>query len=378
MTVWIVFAAMTAAAIVLVLAPLARAGSRVAATSGSGAQVYRDQLAEIDRDLAAGLIGKSEASAARIEVSRRLIAADAQEGRAAGSDGTRRRRIVAVAAFVVLPLVAAVGYGLGGQPGVPAQPLAQRLQGVPDRNDYASLVARIEAHLSTRPEDGRGWEVIAPVYLLMGRIPDAVRARSNALRLLGSTADRETDLAEAQIVQAQGVVTVEAKAGIARALALEPDHPKAGYFLGLAAEQDGKPEEARRIWARLVSVAPQGAPWLDLLRREIARLDGSSPEASQTPPTAPPATGPQAAAPAAPPPQVTSGAIRGMVDGLAARLAADGSDFEGWLRLVRSYAVLGEGARAREAAAKAREHFGAETDKMTRLDALMRELGIGG
>jgi cytochrome c-type biogenesis protein CcmH len=376
LTVWIVFAAMTAAAIFLVLAPLARGGRQLAAASGSGAQVYRDQLAEIDRDRAAGLIGEAEAAAARIEVSRRLIAATAAETAAADPGSSAwRRRAVALAAFVVLPVVALVGYGLGGRPDLPGQPLAQRLQGAPDRNDLASLVARVEAHLAANPQDGRGWEVVAPVYLRMGRIPDAVRARANALRLLGPTADRETDLAEALIIQAQGVVTAEAKAGLSRAVALEAHHPKAGYFLGLAAEQDGRPEEARRIWTRLIEVAPEGAPWIDLLRREIARLGGTD----QAPP-APPATplAPQAAAPAAPPAPVGPDQIRGMVEGLAARLAADGSDFEGWLRLVRSYAVLGDAARARDAAAKARERFGAEADKMTRLDALVRELGFGG
>lgn len=365
---------MTAAAIFLVLAPLARGGKQLAAASGSGSQVYRDQLAEIDRDRAAGLIGEAEAAAARIEVSRRLIAATAAETAASDDRGgsALRRRLVALAAFVVLPAVALVGYGLGGRPDLPGQPLAQRLQATPDRNDLASLVARVEAHLAANPEDGRGWEVVAPVYLRMGRIPDAVRARANALRLLGSTADRETDLAEALIIQAQGVVTAEAKAGLSRAVALEAHHPKAGYFIGLAAEQDGRPEEARRIWTRLIEVAPKGAPWLDLLRREIARLGG----ADQPAPAAP--AGPQAAAPAAPTAPVGPDQIRGMVEGLAARLAADGSDFEGWLRLVRSYAVLGDAARARDAAAKARERFGAEADKMTRLDALVRELGFGG
>jgi cytochrome c-type biogenesis protein CcmH len=376
LTVWIVFAAMTAAAIFLVLAPLARGGRQLAAAAGSGAQVYRDQLAEIDRDRAAGLIGEAEAAAARIEVSRRLIAATAAETAAADPGSSAwRRRAVALAAFVVLPVVALVGYGLGGRPDLPGQPLAQRLQGAPDRNDLASLVARVEAHLAANPQDGRGWEVVAPVYLRMGRIPDAVRARANALRLLGPTADRETDLAEALIIQAQGVVTAEAKAGLSRAVALEAHHPKAGYFLGLAAEQDGRPEEARRIWTRLIEVAPEGAPWIDLLRREIARLGGTD----QPAPVAPgPSPAPQAAAPAAPPAPVGPDQIRGMVEGLAARLAADGSDFEGWLRLVRSYAVLGDAARARDAAAKARERFGAEADKMTRLDALVRELGFGG
>jgi len=359
LTIWLAIAAMTGAAILAVLLPLSRTAGAVPA--GVDVAVYRDQLAEIGRDAEAGLIGAAEAEAARIEVSRRLIAAADHHESHDLAGATRRRRIVAIAAIVVIPVIAALTYGLRGQPNYPAQPLAERQRAAPAQTDMAGLIGRIEAHLAANPEDGRGWEVIAPVYLRLGRVPDALRARANALRILGATADREADLAEAQTIAAGGVVTAEARAGFERALALGPGHPKAGYFMGIAAEQDGKPEEARAMWMRLVESAPAGAPWIGLLQSEIARLGG-------TPvPAAPAATAP------APPPD-----IRAMVDGLAARLAADGSDFEGWMRLLRSYAVLGEAAKAREAAATVRQRFAAEADKITRLDGLMNELGIGG
>jgi len=360
--IWLAIAAMTCAAVFAVLIPL----SRRTATIGDARDVavYKDQLAEVDRDAAAGLIGPAEAEAARIEVSRRLIAAaERASAEGAAREGTvRRRRIAAVAAIIIVPAVAALTYGLRGQPGYPGQPLAERQRAAPQQNDVATLIGRIEAHLAANPEDGRGWEVVAPVYLRMGRVPDAVRARANAMRLLGATADREADLAEAQTMAAGGVVSAEAKAGFERALVLGPGHPKAGYFLGLAAEQDGKPEEARAQWTRMIGEAPADAPWLGLLRSEIARLGGTVPQAEATAPRATP--GPAE--------------IRAMVDGLAQRLAADGSDFDSWLRLVRSYVVLGEGDKAREAAANARRRFAAEADKIARLDSLVNELGIGG
>lgn len=349
--VWTMFALMTAAAVMAVLLPLARAR---AAVGGSDLAVYRDQLDEIGRDRDAGVIGAAEAEAARIEVSRRIIAAAERDGATALEGAGGRRRVAALAALVAVPLVAVVGYGLRGQPGYPGQPLAERRQQAPGQNDIATLIARIEAHLAANPEDGRGWEVVAPVYLRLGRAGEAVRARANALRLLGATADREADLAEAQVAAAGGVVTAEAKAGLERAIAQSADHPKAGYLLGLAAEQDGRPAEARAIWSRLIDIAPTNAPWLGVLRSEVARL------------------GPANA------PRPTASDIRGMVDGLAARLAADGSDFDGWLRLVRSYSVLGEADKARAAAASARQRFGTEADKIGQLDALMRELGMGG
>jgi cytochrome c-type biogenesis protein CcmH len=359
LTIWLAIAAMTAAAIFAVLLPLSR--PTPAAAAEMDVAVYKDQLAEIGRDAEAGLIGAAEAEAARVEVSRRLIAASERGAASAGEGATRRRRMVAVGAILVIPAVAAVAYGLKGQPGYSGQPLAERQRSAPAPTDMAGLIARIEAHLAANPGDGRGWEVVAPVYLRLGRVPDAVRARSNALRILGATADREADLAEAQTLAAGGVVTAEAKAGFERAVALGPGHPKAGYFIGLAAEQDGRPEEARALWAKLVTEAPAGAPWIGLLQAEIARLGGTPAPAAA--PSAPPAAPPD---------------IRAMVDGLAARLASDGSDFEGWMRLVRSYVVLGEAAKAREAAANARQRFAGEADKIGRLDGLVSELGIGG
>lgn len=366
MTVWLVFAVMTAAAVFVVLAPLARSGGAVAGRSGSDLAVYRDQLTELERDRAAGLIGPAEAEAARLEVSRRLIAAADQAEPAPGAS-QKRRRITAAAALIVVPLVVAVIYGPRGRPDYPGQPLAARQQPAPVDRDLATLIGRVEAHLAANPSDGRGWEVIAPVYVRLGRGDDAVRARTNALRLLGATADREADLAEALVLQGQGQVTAEARAGFERAMARDPDHPKARYFSGLAAEQAGRLDEARAIWIRLAEAAPPGAPWLPTVRADIARVGGTPPAVVETPP-----------APAAPSASPTPADIRNMVDGLAARLASDGSDFEGWLRLVRSYAVLGDVAKARQAAAEARGRFTAEADKVGRLDALVRELGLGG
>lgn len=356
MTVWLVFAVMTAAAIFAVLVPLARSREVAARSSGSDLAVYKDQLAEIGRDRHVGLIGEAEAEAARIEVSRRLIAAADQASPDFGSS-LRRRRIAAVAAIVLVPLVAAATYGTRGRPDYPGQPLAGRVRETPAERDLATLIGRVEAHLAANPGDGRGWEILGPIYARLGRGADAITARANALRLLGPTADREADLAEARVLEAQGQVTAEAKAGFERAIAIEPNHPKASYFVGLAAEQAGRPDEARAVWTRLAQAAPPGAPWLAPIQSEIVRLGGTPPPAPATP---------------------SATDIRGMVDGLAARLAADGSDFEGWLRLVRSYAVLGDGARARQAATEARHHFAAEAEKITRLDALVRELGLGG
>src|SRR5438067_230862 len=164
MMLWFVMALMTAAAIFAVLWPLAR---RTPLRSGSDIAVYRDQLDEIQRDRAAGLIGEAEAEAARIEVSRRLIgAADAQDatsGPLPAATAAWHRRLVAIIALVVLPIGAGAFYLDVGSPELPGQPLSAR---APDPQDQSidRLVAQVEAHLDRNPEDARGWEVVAPVY----------------------------------------------------------------------------------------------------------------------------------------------------------------------------------------------------------------------
>jgi len=134
------------------------------------------------------------------------------------------------------------------------------------------LLARVENHLAEKPDDGRGWELLAPLYLRLGRTADAVKARANALRLLGETAGRLADLGEALVADANGVVTANARAAFDRATALDGNQPKARFFLGLAAEQDGRKHEARKIWQALAASAPADAPYLPAVRAALERV----------------------------------------------------------------------------------------------------------
>jgi cytochrome c-type biogenesis protein CcmH len=363
MTLWLVFALMTAAAIFAVLWPLSRATTL---RSGSDVEVYRDQLEEIKRDRAAGLIGDSEAAAAQIEVSRRLIAAadaEAAVAQAPPDAMTRRRRAIAVLALTVLPAGALALYLAVGSPSVPGQPLASRAPA--ERQSIAQLVAQVEGHLAKNPDEGRGWEVIAPIYLRMGRFDDAVKARRRALELNGATAERQAGLGEALTAAANGVVTAEALAAFQAAVGLDADHVMARFFLGLAAEQDGRASEAAAAWRALLDRAPPNAPWADFIRAELARITGGPSEE-------------QVAAAADLPPEQRMAMIKSMIERLAERLGKDGSDIEGWLRLVRSYMVLGERERALAAAGEARRALAAEPDKLRRIDELVKGLGLDG
>jgi len=376
MTLWFVLALMTAAAIFAVLWPLSRREASL--RSGSDVAVYRDQLEEIRRDQAAGLIGESEAEAAQVEVSRRLIAAadaEAAAVAAAPAAATARRRVVAVAALVLLPVGAVALYLAVGAPMLPGQPLASR--GPAEQQTIAQMVAQVEAHLAKNPTEGRGWEVVAPIYLRMGRFEDAVKARRNALALNGPSADRHASLGEALTAAANGIVTAEALAQFKAAVALDPDHVMGRFFLGLAAEQDGRVSDAIAIWRALLDSAPPDARWTEFVRGELTRVTGGGGAGAPGGPSRGPSEEQVTAAKDLPPEQRIA-MIKGMVERLAERLGKDGSDVEGWLRLVRSYMVLGERERALAAASDARRALAAEPDKLKQIDELVKGLGLDG
>ena len=168
-------------------------------------------------------------------------AANAQRREAAGASG--RRRFAAVAAVgIVIPLIAVALYGVLGSPELPGQPLASRApnsEEALERSPIGQLLARVEAHLAENPNDGRGWEVVAPVYMKLERYDDAAKARRQAILLLGETPARDVDLGEAITAAANGVISDEAKVAFDRAIKLDAENYKAQFYLGLAAEQDG-------------------------------------------------------------------------------------------------------------------------------------------
>ncbi len=270
---WPLFVLMTAAAVFAVLWPLSRRQETPDPARETGLAVYRDQFAEIERDRARNLINEPEAKFAGVEVGRRLLAA--ADNIADFSQNSTARRAAALVALAGIPAVALGLYLLLGSPNLSGAPLSSRLAAAPENQDIALLVRRVESHLAELPDDGRGWEILAPIYLRMGRVNEAVKARTNALRLLGGNAEREVDLGEALVAEANGVVTAEARAAFERASVLDPRHPKARFFLGLAAEQDGRLKDAKIIWQDLVNDAPEGAPWLGVVRTALARLQAA-------------------------------------------------------------------------------------------------------
>jgi cytochrome c-type biogenesis protein CcmH len=374
MMLWLIMALMTAAAIFAVLWPLSR---RTPLATGSDIAVYRDQLDEIERDRASGLIAAREAEAARIEVSRRLLAAADTVAPTSPPDGmTGRRRAAALAALILLPLGAASLYLSLGSPQLTSQPLEARRGVSPEQSQIMELVARVEAHLEQNPDDGRGWEVIGPVYMRLGRYDDAVKARRSVLRLLGPNATREADLGEAITGAQNGIVTAEAKEAFDRAVALDSSDIRARYFLGLAAEQDGRPKEAAAVWRALLAEATADAGWAGFVRESLARVDPAAAAAPQPGPTLPGPSADDVAAAGEMSPEQRNTMVRSMVARLAERLKQDGTDVEGWLRLLRAYMVLGDKEQARAAADDARRALASDPEKLRRVDDVIKGLGI--
>ena len=367
MMLWFVFALMTAAAIFAVLWPLSRAGRPQ--QDGNEAAVYRDQLTEIDRDVATGLINPPEAAAARVEISRRLLAAVDNQPEVTSGSSVTLRRVAAVIALIGLPLVAAGLYYPLGSPELPDSPLAQRSRTPAVTQSLDKLVAQVEQHLEAEPADGRGWTILAPVLARLGRMDDAVHAVRNSITYSGENATRRADLGEALVAAAGGVVTGEAKAEFERAVTLNADEVKANYFLGLAAEQDGHAAEAAAIWRAMLAKAPPDAPWRPLIQSALVRVGG----------TPAPALSNDAMAAAKDMSETDRTAmIRSMVERLATRLHQNGDDVEGWLRLVRAYMVLGDADKAKAASSDARQAVAKDPQRLRELNDGLKNLGLDG
>jgi cytochrome c-type biogenesis protein CcmH len=346
MVFWIVAAALTLAACMAVLLPLTRARPADAAHASHDIEVYRDQLQELDRDAARGLIDAQAAEQARAEIARRILKAKPDETTPARRSAGLAR-VAGLAAVVALPLVSWGLYGLVGAPGMPGEPLATRLARNPAENTVDELIARAERHLAENPGDARGWEVLGPVYMRQGRYADAVTAWTNSIRIAGSNAARETGLGEATTAAAGGVVTAEARAAFERALADNPNEPKARFILANALAQEGKFAEAASAWRALKLTLAADSPWNGPVDAAIGEAEARLADA---------APGPDAAAVAAAgamSPEEQRQMIEGMVANLDEKLKDNPDDLDGWQRLIRSYVVLGREADAKAALGRA-------------------------
>lgn len=368
--IWAVLAAMTAFAVAVLALPLRRA-RKVVARAAYDLAVYRDQLVELERDAARGLVDPAEAQAARAEIGRRMLAA-AGTAEAADPAPAAGLRPMALAFAVAAPLAALSLYLASGSPRLPDRPYASRLDGGEESGEarIARLVGELQRRATERPDDPEIWQRIAVGLGALGRFDESVAAWRRVMRLTNDAAAFAGPFAEALVYEAQGSVTAEARALFERARAADPNDFRARFYLGLAKQQGGDPRAALQEWADMIALAPSDAPWLAMVRARFeatavdAGIDPASIQPSEAaraeaaaqraaPPAATPPAGEGAAAIAALPPAERERAIRTMVESLAARLESQPDDLEGWRRLGRAWLVIGETARGREALARA-------------------------
>jgi cytochrome c-type biogenesis protein CcmH len=377
MGLWLALGLMTLIAVGLVVAPLVRRAGPAASRRDYALRVYRAQLAELAREQDRGLLGEREAEAARLEVERRILALDAAERQARQTALWRGRRhwVSAVVLLIGLPALAGGLYWQLGAPSQPAAPFAQRaeeraqLAAAQDREREAlrsieTMIARLEARLESDPGDLEASLGLGRAYALAGQFERAAGTYRDAIARHEGVAELHSALGEALVMASGGTVGEEARAAFDGALDIDADDVRARFYAGLAMLQRGEQQGALDAWVTLIEDAPADASWLPDLRRRTAAL---ARDLGLDPDRALPASRPASAAEAGAPPGATAEQmraveamseeerqemIRGMVDGLAARLEQQPDDVEGWRMLGRSWAVLGESAKSAEAYAQ--------------------------
>jgi cytochrome c-type biogenesis protein CcmH len=414
---WAALTLLVVMASVALVVPLAarRADARELAIAAEQAPVLAglaQELAGIDRQLAEGTLAPSEAAALRASIRRRMqeeaaIVSQLSGNAVGGGDGGTRWLAYALAASVT---VGAAGlYGWMGRPDIARQAGAPPGQvavvtgpgGQPSGADaeVQQLVRQLEARLAAEPGDSEGWRMLGWSRFELGDYRGAAEAYGRAVELQPRNALYLSALGEAQVMATGGEITPAARAIFRRAVEADPGDVRARYYLAAARDQDGDTAGAVEDWLKLVAEAPS-APWVAQLapiireRAEAAGIDvrarlpaAAAPAPPRASPGAPPAAPPGVLA--APTPEQVAEAnamspadrqamIRGMVDGLEARLSENPQDLEGWQRLIRARMVLGEEERARAAYAEARKAFAGRPAELEQLRSFARLVNLGG
>ncbi|MES2433939.1 MAG: c-type cytochrome biogenesis protein CcmI [Pseudomonadota bacterium] len=398
---WFFWAAVTALS-VGVVAILLQAYLRGDASTDSDAalRVYRDQLTEVDRDLARAVISVPEAERVRTEVSRRLLDADrARQAPAAISHG----KLWPTALALILAAIAALyTYDRIGAPGYGDLPLTDRLaladQAYRDRPDQASaeakaapasaampqpdaeftaLMEKLRAAVTARPDDQQGLALLAKNEAQLGNYIAARKAQDHLLTLIGdkATANDHAGLAQTMIFAAGGEVTPEAEKHLIRALELDPTNPLARYFSGLMFAEIGRPDRAFALWEPLLREGPADAPWIAPIRGMLQDTADAAGIKYQLPSLKGPIAEDVANAD-----QMSAAdrqdMIKGMVGQLESRLTTVGGPVEDWAKLITSLGVIGEKVRAKAAYDTALEVFKSDDAALGQIESAASTAGV--
>ena len=408
----IVFALLSAAVTTLLLRTLSAAA--VVTPRDPSLSVYRDQLTELETDLARGLIEPDQAAAARAEIARRVLRQAGPSNQARGTDKSSAwARIWELGAelspafrwlmraghllgkvspsrahmlsVLAVPLLGVAVYLKIGSPSLPGQPLAGRLAAAPEAATPADLIAKVEARLREKPDDGQGWAVIAPVYLAQGRAIEAGEAFAKAMQLVGETPERLAGFARANVIAGNGVVNEPAHKAYQRMLALDPTRADARYWLAVFEEQNGRPEIAADAYRQLLAEAKPEAPWRKAVEE---RLKAVSVGKSGPPVLASPASSIEDRRGNPSPSEFVAAAQKlapemrelmigsRMIPKARDAVKQNPKDWAAWSRIVTGFAAIGKSGEALSALKEARSAAGGDAAGLAQLETLAKDLGL--
>ncbi len=400
MILWIILALMTVIAVLVVLVPLTRQRDEAETADSSEIAVYKDQLNEIKQDFDRGLLGATEAEAARAEIARRLLKAADNSTIKAETDVSKAnmvRKMTAAVALVCIPGFSLGLYMLSGTPDLPAQPFAERKpvaapKSVAQDDTTLQLIARAEEHLAKNPDDIRGWQILAPVYSRLRRFSDASFALKRVMVLSGNSPNSMADYGESLIIGNRGEVSPQALEVFHNLLKTNPNMPRPLHYVALADAQAGRLKEAAVKWRALLKSNPQNAPWRADIERLAAKAEGKEPpkvSLSALPPVNPGSVRtPQGSQlPALSKEQLNDAKsmdansrqhmIAGMVKRLSDRLAENGGSVDEWIKLARTQMVLGKADAAKAALTSAETAHAGKPEALAQLKNARAQLGLG-
>ncbi|WP_408593146.1 c-type cytochrome biogenesis protein CcmI [Paracoccus marcusii] len=407
---WILAAALTAITALAILSPLRRGRGGAAPAAAYDLRVYRDQLAEVERDLDRGVIGPDDAQRLRAEIGRKVL--DADRRAALSAPAARGGRALWPAVALVAMLAGAVAlYLREGVPGAPDMPLAERFAAAdaayrdrpsqaeaeaaaparpaPDLSqadpEYLAMIDQLRDAVGRNPDDQQGLALLASNEMRLGNLAAARAAQQRLVDLRGDQADavQLMQLATLMVDAAGGVVTPEAEAVLRRALTLDPTQPQARYLQGVLLIQNGRPDRAFPLWRGLLDEGPESAPWIAPIRaaiQDLAWLAGDDEYRAPAPPAAD-LPGPDADALAAAEdlsPEDRARMIQDMVDRLQQRLATQGGSPEEWARLIAALAMLDQRDQATAILTEARQRFGGAPDALAPIERAATDAGLDG
>lgn len=391
---WAVAAGMAVAVALVLIAAMRRAPKPATRTADADLAVYKDQLAEIERDLTRGTIGPEEAARLRVEVGKRMI--DADRARAAGEtlSGTGPTGVLAA---LIMGLVVPGGIALYwwlGAPGYPDMALVPRLEaldaGIAARPGQEAELARLGKPRDAALDQRLGAELAAVTDLAAleeqfrtgfeaGELLIAIRVQERILALRGdqATANDHANLALALVAEAQGYVSPEAEAELRASLERDMTNELARYLVGEMFLQGERYDQAFRFWRPLAEGGTPGSPWVKSIRErivQVAELAGIRYALTEAAGGGPSAEGMAAAG------AMSEGERQQMIEGMVAqlsdRLATEGGSVEDWNKLIRSLSVLERKDEAQKIYDEAKAKFDGRPTELSFLKLAAVESGL--